>query len=621
MKNEKSDQEEGNCSTRQYRVRFDYFLTYLSPQITVSYLIISFSLYHRFSSISVITSRTRRLAHSIAETFATQLRELSYFKSVSTPVRLHTNYGNSVKSVEITNTSTCMNNSEITSGNLASRFQTASTLMKKKENPLCSVDDKLIDDIDKNGAVKKVNHLQKVNCPHNITNISKIIDSNKNDAIAANVNRKSNIPKPPVFSITAKSFITPKITKKFSIPNISNTANKSNFTSDIGKGKNLSNDSVDIIDSNGEKSKEIGSGEKVSNKNKTVQSKINKRDLKSSAMISEINTNTNKNSSASVTINQEKKNCKIKNVKRKAEDIATNSNEKITNSSVENTKKGTAAITKVAKKKSADDSNESAVSKKKLDDDSHINGDDILDNLNVVDDNKNSKSNDNNEDNGKAKPSDSDILDEDNFQSNVNNTTKNAEYTAKNNINSANLINSTGVKDAKIQHKNNASRILKNASNVITENKKRNTDLTHEESFKMKNSQTMKNLKKGESLLETKPKSSSTIVCNDKNSKSRDSNENNEQKTEKNAIEKIPKKSKNKKSGKKSAEKVYVAEHSSGEDSLCLGSDNESVDEKHPTENGKNDRDTKRKFQDDEGEVLGTDVNSDSDDDDSLLFG
>ena len=45
------------------------------------------------------------------------------------------------------------------------------------------------------------------------------------------------------------------------------------------------------------------------------------------------------------------------------------------------------------------------------------------------------------------------------------------------------------------------------------------------------------------------------------------------------------------------------------------------MDEKHPTENGKNDRDTKRKFQDDEGEVLGTDVNSDSDDDDSLLFG
>lgn len=540
---------------------------------------------------------------------------------MSTPVRLHTNYGNSVNSVEITNTSSSINNSEISSGNLASRFQTASTLMKKKENPLCSVDDKLIDDIDKNGTENKINHLQKVNCPHNITNIRKIIDSNKNDAIAANVNQKSNIPKPPVFGITAKSFIAPKIMKKFSIPNISNTTNKSNFTSDIGKGKNLSNNSVGIVDSNGEKSKEIVSGEKVNSKNKTVQSKLNERDFKSSAVISEINTNTNKNNRASVTINQEKKNCKIKNVKRKAEDIATNSNEKIPNSSVKNTKNGTAAITKFAKKKSADNNNESAVSKRKLDDDSHINGDDISDNLNVVDDNKNRESNDNNEDKGKAKPSDSDILDEDNFQSNVNDATKNVKDTAKNNINSANLINATGVKDVKIQHKKNANRISKNASSVITENKKRNTDLTHEESFKMKNSQTTKNLKKGESLVGTKSKSSSTIVCDGKNSKIRDSKEVNKQKIEKSDIEKIPEKSKNKKSEKKSAEKIDVAEHSSGEDSLCLGSDNESVDEKNTTENGKNDRNTKRKFQDDKGEVLGTDVNSDSDDDDSLLFG
>lgn len=43
VKNEKPVQEEGNCLTRQYRVRFDYFLTYLSSQITVSYLVISFS--------------------------------------------------------------------------------------------------------------------------------------------------------------------------------------------------------------------------------------------------------------------------------------------------------------------------------------------------------------------------------------------------------------------------------------------------------------------------------------------------------------------------------------------------------------------------------------------------
>ena len=68
-------------------------------------------------------------------------------------------------------------------------------------------------------------------------------------------------------------------------------------------------------------------------------------------------------------------------------------------------------------------------------------------------------------------------------------------------------------------------------------------------------------------------------------------------------------------------EKVDTAEHSSGEDSLCLGSDKESGNKKSCAEIGKNDENIKRKFSENEGEVFGTDVNNDSDDDDSLFFG
>lgn len=81
----------------------------------------------------MITSRTRRLALSIAETFTALLRGIPLLESVTEPIRLQTGYG--ISSRTVISAPTDFTDARI-SCSLSSRFQTASSLVKNVSKDL-----------------------------------------------------------------------------------------------------------------------------------------------------------------------------------------------------------------------------------------------------------------------------------------------------------------------------------------------------------------------------------------------------------------------------------------------------------------------------------------------------
>jgi hypothetical protein len=213
----------------------------------------------------MITSRTRRLSHSIAEQFTALLRDIPLLESVTEPTRLQTGHVISSKTVgntmsDITDSRESCSLAGQVSCSLSSRFQTASSLVRNNKK-----DDQGQNESRGNSIVEKTKGGNNDDIEKQINNQNRECENEKKFVfVKRNINidgGKSSdaIVKRSPFTVTANSALPVKTPSKFRIPqSIPGSALLSSKNNNEIKNRNLS----DITVGGKRKSPEIG-GENI----------------------------------------------------------------------------------------------------------------------------------------------------------------------------------------------------------------------------------------------------------------------------------------------------------------------------------------------------------------------
>ena len=213
----------------------------------------------------MITSRTRRLSHSIAEQFTALLRDIPLLESVTEPTRLQTGHGISSKTVgntmsDITDSRESCSLAGQISCSLSSRFQTASSLVRNNKKDNQGQNESRGNGIEEktkggnNDDIEKQSYNQNRECE----NEKKFVFVKKNNNIDGGKSSDAIVKRSP-FTVTANSALPVKTPSKFRIPqSIPGSALLSSKNSNESKNRNLS----DITVGGKRKSPEIG-GENI----------------------------------------------------------------------------------------------------------------------------------------------------------------------------------------------------------------------------------------------------------------------------------------------------------------------------------------------------------------------
>ena len=213
----------------------------------------------------MITSRTRRLSHSIAEQFTALLRDIPLLESVTEPTRLQTGHGISSKTVgnimsDITDSRESCSLAGQISCSLSSRFQTASSLVRNNKKDNQGQNESRGNGIEEktkggnNDDIEKQSNNQNRECE----NEKKFVFVKKNNNIDGGKSSDAIVKRSP-FTVTANSALPVKTPSKFRIPqSIPGSALLSSKNSNESKNRNLS----DITVGGKRKSPEIG-GENI----------------------------------------------------------------------------------------------------------------------------------------------------------------------------------------------------------------------------------------------------------------------------------------------------------------------------------------------------------------------